>query len=48
MRKVKLFITTVLLIASLSMTARAGEWKQDDAGWWYQDDIENFKESGRD
>ena len=37
-RKVKLFIATVLLTASLSMTARAGEWKQDDAGWWYQDD----------
>lgn len=35
MGKLKLFIAAALLSASLSMTALAGEWKQDNTGWWY-------------
>ena len=38
MRKVLLFIASALLSASMGMTAFAGEWKQDDTGWWYQND----------
>ena len=38
MRKIKLFIATALLSVSLGMTALAGEWKQDQTGWWYQND----------
>lgn len=34
----KVFITSVLLSSALSITALAGEWKQDDIGWWYQND----------
>lgn len=38
MRKVKLFIVTAILSTVMSMTALAGEWKQDNIGWWYQND----------
>ena len=38
MKKMKVFITSVLLSSALSITALAGEWKQDDIGWWYQND----------
>lgn len=42
MKKMKLFITSALLSTALSMTVLAGEWKQDDTGWWYQNDDGNY------
>lgn len=38
MRKIKLLITTLAMSAIMASTALAGEWKQDQAGWWYQND----------
>lgn len=37
-RWTKLFLTTLVLTLTLSMTAMAGQWKQDQIGWWYQND----------
>lgn len=36
----KRFITVFALVFTVmfSLTAYAGEWKQDDTGWWYQND----------
>ena len=38
MNKTKLLITSVILTAAMSITAFAGQWKQDSVGWWYQND----------
>lgn len=46
MKKGKLFLTTFAMAAALSMTAFAGEWKQDDTGWWYQNDDGSYMKSG--
>ena len=34
----KVFLTELVLALSMSMTAMAGQWKQDHMGWWYQKD----------
>ncbi len=38
MNKTKLLITSVILTTAISITAFAGQWKQDIVGWWYQND----------
>lgn len=38
MKKTKLLFATLGVSAILSMTSFAGEWKQDNTGWWYQND----------
>lgn len=38
MRKAKLLIATLAMSAMMASTALAGEWKQDQTGWWYQND----------
>lgn len=38
MKKLRLLITTIALSTIMSVTALAGEWKQDTVGWWYQND----------
>lgn len=42
MRKTKKQLVTLglvlMLASSMSMTAFAGEWKQDTTGWWYEQD----------
>ena len=38
MKKVKLVVATIIATTVMSMTAFAGEWKQDTTGWWYQND----------
>lgn len=38
MRKTKLLIATLAMSAIMATTALAGEWKQDQTGWWYQND----------
>lgn len=38
MRKAKVIIASTVLSMAISMTAFAGEWKQDTKGWWYQNE----------
>ena len=38
MNKLKLLIVTAILTSAMSITAFAGQWKQDNVGWWYQND----------
>ena len=38
MKKARVLIAATILSASMSMSAFAGEWKQDSVGWWYQND----------
>ncbi len=50
MRKTKKQLVTlglsVMLAASMSMTAFAGQWKQDTTGWWYQNDDGSYFNGG--
>ena len=45
MNKTKLLITSVILTAAMSITAFAGQWKQDSVGWWYQNDDGSFSKN---
>lgn len=39
MRKfLKVVLATAVILVTTSMISFAGEWKQDGAGWWYQND----------
>ena len=38
MKKLRLFASTAVLSAIMSMNAFAGQWVQDNVGWWYQND----------
>ena len=38
MRKRALALMAVLLSGMMSISSYAGEWKQDNVGWWYQND----------
>lgn len=38
MKKMKLFIATVLITAAMALPAWAGEWRSDAKGWWYAED----------
>lgn len=42
----KLFLATAALTLMLSMTALAGQWKQDSKGWWYQNDDGSYTKNG--
>lgn len=47
-RRVKNLLTcmmTAVLIISNSVTALAGQWRQDESGWWYQEDDGSFPKS---
>lgn len=46
MKKIKLFLATLLLTLSMSITAFASEWKQDTTGWWYQNDDGTYPANG--
>lgn len=46
MRKMKLLIATIVLSAVMSTAAFAGEWKQDNTGWWYQNDNGTYPMNG--
>ena len=37
-RFIKTGITTLFLVLLMSFTAFAGEWKQNETGWWWQND----------
>ena len=34
----KLLLATIVLTATMGLTAYAAEWKQDTTGWWYEQD----------
>lgn len=38
MKKLSMFLTVVCLSILPSMTAFAGQWEQNETGWWYQND----------
>lgn len=38
MKKTKLIVSTLVMVASMGFTAYAGQWQQDTIGWWYQND----------
>lgn len=50
MRKTKKQLATlglaVMLASSMSMTAFAGQWRQDTTGWWYQSDDGTYFNGG--
>ncbi len=37
-KKMLIIMVTVVMMIVSAMTAYAGEWKQDNSGWWYQND----------
>ena len=38
LKRIKTTIITMALVAMSSITAFAGQWKQDNVGWWWQED----------
>lgn len=38
MKLTKIFALSAVILTLSAVPAFAGEWKQDDKGWWYQDD----------
>lgn len=45
MRKPKVLVAAIGLMVSMSITAFAGEWKQDAIGWWYENDDGSYPAS---
>ena len=45
MKKARLFLATLSMSAIMCMTALAGEWKQDQTGWWYQNDDGSYSQN---
>ncbi len=43
MKKARLFLATLSMSAIMCITAMAGEWKQDQTGWWYQNDDGSYQ-----
>lgn len=41
----KIFMATLLLTLSMSITAFAGTWKQEARGWWWQNDDGSYPQS---
>ena len=37
-KKMATVLSVVVLAATASITAQAGVWKQDNVGWWWQND----------
>lgn len=47
MRKCWMMVITVLLItAGASVNAFAGQWRQDDTGWWYENEDGTYLNNG--
>lgn len=46
MKKVKLLFATLVISSALNITAFAGQWIQDTAGWWYQNDNGTYPING--
>lgn len=45
-KKLWLALAAGMMTLAMSMTAFAGEWKQDTAGWWYQNDDSTYPANG--
>ena len=45
MKKARLFLATLSMSAIMCMTALAAEWKQDQTGWWYQNDDGSYSQN---
>lgn len=45
MKKAKLLIASTIISMVLSITAFAGEWKQNTSGWWYQNDDGSYSQN---
>lgn len=37
-------ITVALMMVTMGITSWAGEWIQDTAGWWYQEDNGSYRQ----
>ena len=46
MKKTKLIVSTLVMVASMGFTAYAGQWQQDTIGWWYQNDDGSYPANG--
>ena len=46
MKRFKLLLASCLLTLSMGMTAYAGQWLEDDTGWWYQNSDNSYVKSG--
>lgn len=46
MKKTKVLLAVTILTASMSITALAGEWKQDSIGYWYQNNDGSYTVNG--
>ncbi len=46
MKKLKLLSATTIIATAMSITAFAGQWKQDNIGWWYQNDNGTYPANG--
>lgn len=42
MRNIGLLVVTFIMLVATSTKVFAGEWKQDNVGWWYQNDDGGF------
>lgn len=42
MKKLATATLTLVLAAAMSMTSWAGAWKQDNNGWWYENDDQSY------
>ena len=45
MSKLKVLIVTAIITMAMSLTAFAGEWRQDSVGWWYQNDDGSYPQN---
>ncbi|MDO5346634.1 MAG: hypothetical protein Q4E91_12950 [Lachnospiraceae bacterium] len=45
-KNVVTLMTAAVMTAAMTMTAFAGEWKQDAQGWWWQNDNGTYPNSG--
>ena len=41
----KMVIAVLFATAAVSMSALAGQWRQDDTGWWYQNENGTYLKS---
>ena len=46
MRKFIILLTAILISMVASFTSFAGDWKQDEAGWWYDNGDSTFAKDG--
>ena len=45
MKRTKLFLLITTISAAMSFTAWAGQWQQNETGWWYQNDDGSYPSS---